>query len=462
MQEKILQSASEMATRLSIHSQLSSIMETMAKTALSQVCKLVDEDTAELRLECSRLLFANSALSEKVNNLQCELTIVKTKSCKSHRTVGVQTDCSSNKAENRHDNSQPTIEKIFGKDWCKDLWKDKDPPALEKVGDSTDASDKTNAAINKESEFKKEDYAEASTSFLKDVLEAKDEDKDLASETNQQSKNMTVTEGTDHHHTVDKEEKCSSSLEDTPMQSEESKDTDDDFSTYTIPIDDDEEENDEEEDDDDDDDVQFVDVSQQGPSQNIQQSLSTNSDNINDLDEYSLDTFDDFDIVGTVMDSNQGSFTCHICNRSFFHKGTLTHHMKSHKSNFCNICKQEFPHGQLDTHICVPPVASHKVSKSCELCGKVFANPSALRIHYVVHTGEKPYRCSICGKGFTQKGNLKCHLRIHTGERPFQCMWCGKTFTQKVNLNHHVMSHRNSVQEGSQDKLLIKNLSVTE
>lgn len=424
-------------------------METMAKTALNQVCKLVDEDTAELRLECSRLLFANSALSEKVNNLQCELTFVKTKSCKSLRTVGVQTECRSNR-EDSHYNSQPTIEKIFGKDWCKDLWKDRDS-----VANSTDDSEKTNATINNVSEFKKEDYAEASTSFQKDALETQGKDKDMATETNQQSKKCTTTQSSAHPHTVNKEEKRLSSLEDTPMQSEESKDTDDDFCTYTIPIDDDDEEEEE-----DDDDVQFVDESQQGPSQNIQQSLSTNSDNVNDLDEYSLDTFDEFDIVGTVMDSNQGSFTCKICNRSFFHKGTLTHHMKSHKSNFCNICKQEFPHGQLDTHICVPPVTSHKVTKSCELCGKVFANPSALRIHYVVHTGEKPYRCSICGKGFTQKGNLKCHLRIHTGERPFQCMWCGKTFTQKVNLNHHLMSHRNSVQEGCPDKLLINNLST--
>lgn len=97
MLEEIYHSASVMATRLSIHTQLSSIMETMAKSTLSQLCKLVDEESAELRLECSRLLFANSALTEKVNSLQCELTIVKTnasKSCKSYRTVGVQTVCS--------------------------------------------------------------------------------------------------------------------------------------------------------------------------------------------------------------------------------------------------------------------------------------------------------------------------------------------------------------------------------
>ncbi len=85
-----------MSSRLSFHSQLSSIMETMARSALGQVCRLVDEDSAELRLELSRLLLANSALAEKVNSLECELTIERSdapKLCKSSRSVGVQTVC---------------------------------------------------------------------------------------------------------------------------------------------------------------------------------------------------------------------------------------------------------------------------------------------------------------------------------------------------------------------------------
>lgn len=71
-------------------------METMARSALSQVCKLVDEDSAALRLELSRLMSANSALAEKVNSLECELTIVKSdtpKLSKSYRSVAVQTAC---------------------------------------------------------------------------------------------------------------------------------------------------------------------------------------------------------------------------------------------------------------------------------------------------------------------------------------------------------------------------------
>lgn len=245
-------------------------------------------------------------------------------------------------------------------------------------------------------------------------------------------------------------------IEDPSMQVISINDTEEAFSAHIIPI--------EEDDDDDDDDVQFVEESQQEPvgvgSSEKQQTLQADNENSSALDK---DSHDDFNMVNvkTVRDLNRNKFTCQVCSRTFYHKGTLTHHMKSHKSSFCNICKQHFPHrNKLNSHTCVPPVPSQRVSKSCELCGKTFANPSALRIHYVVHTGEKPYRCSLCGKGFTQKGNLKCHLRIHTGERPFRCIKCGKTFTQKVNLNHHLMAHRNRevVGEKPMSRRHLKNL----
>uniref|UniRef100_A0A672I985 C2H2-type domain-containing protein n=1 Tax=Salarias fasciatus TaxID=181472 RepID=A0A672I985_SALFA len=223
-------------------------------------------------------------------------------------------------------------------------------------------------------------------------------------------------------------------LEETSVQLVSISDTEEAFSAHIIPIDDDDEEED-------DDDVQFVQESQQEttinpagePNHDDQQiSQTDNTENCSALDKGSQRDFHIEDDQSSAK-TNTHKFTCQICRRSFFHKGTLTRHMKSHRSNFCSICKQYFPHrGKLNSHSCVPPVPSQRISKSCELCGKIFANPSALRIHYVVHTGEKPYTCSLCGKGFTQKGNLKCHLRIHTGERPFHCGKCGKTFTQKT------------------------------
>ena len=49
----------------------------------------------------------------------------------------------------------------------------------------------------------------------------------------------------------------------------------------------------------------------------------------------------------------------------------------------------------------------------CGQCGKGFPTPFALKRHYVVHTGEKPYSCHVCGKKFTQKANMKTHMIVH-------------------------------------------------
>ncbi|XP_014886691.1 zinc finger protein 37-like [Poecilia latipinna] len=447
-----------MASRVSIHSQLSSIMETMAKSAFSQVCKLVDQDSAELRSELSRLLFANSALTEKVNSLECELTSVvrdTPKKSRSYCSVGVQTACS--RDEKHHDvTCPPTIEGIFGKDWCINLWKDRDPCSPQRCTDSPGSPDDEPTAAQSDqvtlAEIKKEEMMpNAATNSDEKAISNEAQEESMAEESDQKSVDYSVDGSTCSLPLVGQEDSLLESTEEALVQFISINDTtEEDFSAHIVPIeveDDDDEDEEEEEDDD----VQFVQASHNeaesspavGPSHDKQQTLPTNSTdsrfpNVKDFPN-NLNVVS----VKTTRAPKSNTFTCHVCSRTFFHKGTLTHHMKSHKTNFCSICKQHFPQKKLNSHRCVPPISHQRSSKSCELCGKIFANQSALRIHYVVHTGEKPYRCSLCGKRFTQKGNLKCHLRIHTGERPFLCVKCGKTFTQKVNLSHHLMAHIN-------------------
>ncbi|XP_077589856.1 uncharacterized protein LOC144208070 [Stigmatopora nigra] len=113
-----------MSGHISLHSKLSSILKTLAESAMAELSNAVDEDTVELRLELTRLQTLNLALKEKVDTLECELTVARNDVPpvpRSHRTVAIQTGDD----HDIHESKSPVIEGVFGKDWCLNLWNDR-------------------------------------------------------------------------------------------------------------------------------------------------------------------------------------------------------------------------------------------------------------------------------------------------------------------------------------------------
>lgn len=81
----------------------------------------------------------------------------------------------------------------------------------------------------------------------------------------------------------------------------------------------------------------------------------------------------------------------------------------------------------------------------CVLCHRVLSCQSALKMHYRIHTGERPFKCKVCGRAFTTKGNLKTHIGVHRETLPVQvqhsCPICQKKFTNAVVLQQHIRMH---------------------
>ena len=45
-----------------------------------------------------------------------------------------------------------------------------------------------------------------------------------------------------------------------------------------------------------------------------------------------------------------------------------------------------------------------------------------------------------CSKEFREQGKMKMHVMIHTGERPFSCRYCPKKLRQKIHMKTHEQS----------------------
>ena len=85
---------------------------------------------------------------------------------------------------------------------------------------------------------------------------------------------------------------------------------------------------------------------------------------------------------------------------------------------------------------------------SCGICGKQYRQPSVLRTHMLVHSGERPFECEKCPSKFKSRWLLKQHNVVHSEETPFACEQCPSRFKSLASLKQHLEKHLDERQFG--------------
>uniref|UniRef100_A0A8C1YHB9 Zgc:113210 n=1 Tax=Cyprinus carpio TaxID=7962 RepID=A0A8C1YHB9_CYPCA len=98
--------------------QLTSIMETLAKTAVVEISKLFEENASFLRLEITRFTSENESLKKKCHFLENTLQCARKSAGKMN---GTETPLGHpGLTDTGH---RPAIDNVFGKEWCMNLWR---------------------------------------------------------------------------------------------------------------------------------------------------------------------------------------------------------------------------------------------------------------------------------------------------------------------------------------------------
>ncbi|XP_051995024.1 uncharacterized protein LOC127652735 [Xyrauchen texanus] len=131
-----------MANAVDFQTQLTSIMEMLAKTAIVEIGKLFEDNSLMLRLEISRCTNQIESLRQKCHFLESELQTARKTAGKMNGTDAALSDVLTDTVH------RPAIDNVFGKEWCMDMWRHEESNVRQKENTHVDSSVITGEPVN--------------------------------------------------------------------------------------------------------------------------------------------------------------------------------------------------------------------------------------------------------------------------------------------------------------------------
>ncbi|KAK4323698.1 hypothetical protein Pmani_005629 [Petrolisthes manimaculis] len=79
----------------------------------------------------------------------------------------------------------------------------------------------------------------------------------------------------------------------------------------------------------------------------------------------------------------------------------------------------------------------------CPLCSFTSVNHTLYTEHCRSHINEdKPFSCPECSYQTSDPSHLKRHIRIHTGEKPYSCPHCPYRSSENAKVKRHLLTHK--------------------
>ena len=140
----------------------------------------------------------------------------------------------------------------------------------------------------------------------------------------------------------------------------------------------------------------------------------------------------------------QTNLVCNICTSEFQTQSKLLTHSKSHLERIiisCDLCTKTVSSSyKLQSHTNQVHFLEKNITCDWPNCLKIFKTENDMRRHAKVHTNrDRNFKCKICGEDFVTLQPLKLHSLVHTGEKPFHCKItnCTRSFNNSGTLYKH-------------------------